>query len=823
MEELFIKARLEAATLPSFTGQHFIPDARLQEIMLTSSVERELERMVCASPELLPGNESSVIRRCDQLDTSPRHAHGAFWRVYAILVLIDRSQCITSFVRDGINDHMLPLTFTTENEASTIAYRSCFNGWDSSQIKAFDERQWTVLPPLLEGPTETFRFPRLDARYILPFTNYSPHSSTPIRGGFSEVFKVRFHAGQSSAHTNNDGLKNAFALKRIYPSTRGSHDLHKEIEALGKFSGQDTDHPHIIKLLAAFSHGDNHFLVFPWADGSLRTLWRENPTPSADRQAVLWLADQLVGLTGALGAIHRYTYKDGQLLSGRHGDIKPENILVFNETSGAVRLCIADFGVARFHTSEARLNHDLPTALTPTYRPPEFDLRSSASQEYDVWSLGCVFLEAAIWALLGYDGLKSFEASRMASIKDLCSKTVEHDAFFALGRSSDLHEVSANIKPSVERCINQLRQAPQCSVFFHDLLDLIKNEMLRIDENGRATSFRVLDRLKEMQQKCRKDADYTAPKTCPLKPPWILRHPNHTQTHTQTQKSFEIKDFYRTEKQLTVSKTVVSVSMAQIPNHYPPAHPGGKRKLNMAVSDTAGGRSLKRAYVDEEQQQREDGVSSLSSAKHQQAANQQIANPQTEEDLAEHQRAAVQCTTIQQPEHESINASQKSKIKKKNLGKTDEDKWREIYRIIFKLKPTDEIPSPYWEKEVDSELKTCHCLSDFQAYLDNRLGTGDIVTQWEVQIGMKLLDSYRDLHCSSQSTKNLAVPTLEYGSTLPDTHSQERQDENPFGDMSEEVSTGLEKPNSQLDDSSLFDFTNDFFQNGTFRWETHGN
>lgn len=449
---LTLKERLLNASRVSIDGRHFICNFILRDFINTTSIEKELKKNGCALPELLPDSNFRVICSYDQRETCLRREHGtgAFLKVFAILVLIDQSQCITTFIRHGVNDSMLPLSFA-KDEHMKIPFGNCFDGWDSSQIMAFDERQWTVLPPLLERPTGTLKFPQLDTRYILPFTKYSPHNSSPIHGGFSEVFKVCFHTCHSLVHTNNLNFPAAFALKRISPSTRGSHDFSKEIEALGKFSGQETDHPHIIKLLAAFSHNDKHYLVFPWADGSLRSLWRENPAPSVDRQSVLWLIDQLVGLTGALGAIHQYSSKDGSFLSGRHGDIKPENILVFKGTRDAVRLCIADFGVARFHTSETRLNRDLPTALTPTYRPPEFDLRSSASQEYDIWSLGCVCLEMITWLLQGYDGVKSFAASRMASRTDPHFESTEHDAFFALGRLSHLHETSASLEPSVEK------------------------------------------------------------------------------------------------------------------------------------------------------------------------------------------------------------------------------------------------------------------------------------------------------------------------------------------------------------------------------------
>lgn len=116
-----------------------------------------------------------------------------------------------------------------------------------------------------------------------------------------------------------------------------------------------------------------------------------------------------------------------------------------------------------------------------------------------------------------------------------------------------------------------------------------------------------------------------------------------------------------------------------------------------------------------------------------------------------------------------------------------------------------------------------HSLSDFREYLDTLSIEGDSGTQGEAQICMRLLQSFQKSNYSSQSTSNLYLPTLEYGSSLLDTSSQEIQDQKLSGDIPEAVPTGLEKPDLQPDDFSMFDFTSDFFQNGTFRWGTNGN
>jgi len=105
---------------------------------------------------------------------------------------------------------------------------------------------------------------------------------------------------------------------------------------------------------------------------------------------------------------------------GRHGDIKPENILNFakpNEQSGHGTLKITDFGLTRFHTKNTKTyfikSHKI--LVTPTYRPPECDMvGATISTSFDIWSFGCVILEFVTWYLGGYSYLLEFVRHRQA-------------------------------------------------------------------------------------------------------------------------------------------------------------------------------------------------------------------------------------------------------------------------------------------------------------------------------------------------------------------------------------------------------------------------
>jgi serine/threonine protein kinase len=143
---------------------------------------------------------------------------------------------------------------------------------------------------------------------------------------------------------------------------------------------------------------------------------------------------------------------------GRHGDINPGNILWYDDTADARdvlrgTLKIADFGQAELNTLKSKTK-EREVAITLTYRPPECDqgldrIRPTIRQTYDMWCLGCVYLEFLTWFIGGYDLLMEFTKSRMTP--DLFQNNVKTDAFFQALRvpGEDTHEFM--VKKAVTR------------------------------------------------------------------------------------------------------------------------------------------------------------------------------------------------------------------------------------------------------------------------------------------------------------------------------------------------------------------------------------
>lgn len=147
---------------------------------------------------------------------------------------------------------------------------------------------------------------------------------------------------------------------------------------------------------------------------------------------------------------------------GRHGDIKPENILWFKKDSDRPEfgiLKLSDFGLVTFHRALATGEKVEDVRVTNTYSAPEREVEETLSQSFDVWSLGCIFLEFVTWLLLGSKAITKFADMRLMDGGDR-SPRFSLDNFFIVFRQDDEERYRAGVKPSVTRVssvLNNLR------------------------------------------------------------------------------------------------------------------------------------------------------------------------------------------------------------------------------------------------------------------------------------------------------------------------------------------------------------------------------
>ncbi len=199
--------------------------------------------------------------------------------------------------------------------------------------------------------------------------------------------------------------------------------------------------------------------------------------------------------------------KESEELFGRHGDIKPENILWFQKTleigdeKGVLQL--ADFGLGRFHgrDSRSKVPWEQIVGGSPTYEPPECKLHRPVSRSYDIWSLGCLYLEFITWLLKGSAEIAGFSATRGKSDP---STGINDDRFFTIANETE----DAVVKKEVVIWVQQLHEHEKCSLLIHDLLDLITREVLVPDSTMRIPAKWLHHRLYVCLRRARADKEY---------------------------------------------------------------------------------------------------------------------------------------------------------------------------------------------------------------------------------------------------------------------------------------------------------------------------
>ncbi|KAI0580825.1 dual specificity mitogen-activated protein kinase kinase 1 [Pyrenophora tritici-repentis] len=189
-------------------------------------------------------------------------------------------------------------------------------------------------------------------------------------GGFSTVDEV-IHQ-QTGLHVVRKTLKNR--------DRTALEELKKEVSVLQKLR-----HPHIIRLIGAYSKGDKmSILISPVAETTLAG-WLERPL--SKRPATL--LHTVVKMFGCLASSVRYIHEQRPVV--KHMDIKPQNILIVGSDQEIPHVILCDFGV-----SSAEDPHDHGSKpLTRQYVAPEVFEGFVRKQAADIWSLGCVFSEMA--------------------------------------------------------------------------------------------------------------------------------------------------------------------------------------------------------------------------------------------------------------------------------------------------------------------------------------------------------------------------------------------------------------------------------------------
>ncbi|TVY20106.1 Cyclin-dependent kinase 6 [Lachnellula arida] len=494
----------------------FVPRAAQDELLTRDAIAKDIQ---ARNPDI--GEDTAL--------ESAEKARECAKQLFATLAYIRKGADICPLLQEGITDQDLPLVRASDGSFSlqrrTGEPIKTFEEWNDEDLEQFDRVQYWMTAPVFQDKKHY----NLDENAILPFMKFkSSETQQAKQGGYSEVFPVRIHPAhhefwEPSGREDDEPL---VAVKQLF--SPNETEFQKELTILKALGSKSSPHPHLIKLLATYKREEKYHLMFPYANANLRTYWEERPKPSFDEATVSWSMRQMTGIANALNLIHNFSVtiplnvpgagevrvkedvklsvRRGEELFGRHGDIKPENVLWFKESCESKDamgvLQIADFGLGRFHGRDSRSKVPPDGVFSsPTYEPPECKLRHPVSRAYDIWSLGCLYLEFITWLLRGSAEIEGFSNFRG---RDSPNSGVNEDRFFTM----DEEGTGATVRDEVITWIDQLHCHERCSQLIHDLLDLTMKELLIIESKERSNAAWLFQQLKMYLRKAEKDKEY---------------------------------------------------------------------------------------------------------------------------------------------------------------------------------------------------------------------------------------------------------------------------------------------------------------------------
>jgi serine/threonine protein kinase len=152
-----------------------------------------------------------------------------------------------------------------------------------------------------------------------------------------------------------------------------------------------------------------------------------------------------------LGVLHRETTSLRALDS--HLDLKPANIFVFRDSGPySYTFKIGHQGLAAYFQDDITVSqderdetiYDAPEDI-PFHKSRWFEDEND-SVKADIWSLGCILAETAVWTIRGEEGRESFQKLRQRTLKRPLDDTKE-------GYSSPFHDGSTRVE-AVDQMLN---------------------------------------------------------------------------------------------------------------------------------------------------------------------------------------------------------------------------------------------------------------------------------------------------------------------------------------------------------------------------------
>ncbi|OQU98398.1 Protein kinase domain-containing protein [Cladophialophora immunda] len=310
---------------------------------------------------------------------------------------------------------------------------------------------------------EDFRHHELKISEVMPLRHTRPESERLGTGTSGKVYKVWI----DPAHHYLDGDPLCCFAVKVFSSEREKQ--FRQERAMLKMLA-DYPHHYIVPHITSWTQSKEHFILYPAARYNLKTFMTNVWPVDFTQHGTLWFLRQLQGLALAIAHVHNLKHPTNSepdpevdAYWGCHFDIKPENILVFEKVPGYhPRFKIGDFGAGVFNAPAKEGEHSRLTEEpkgTETYFAPDKDRDGKVSRPFDMWALGCVYLELMDWLFHNFESSEGQPSKTFSTQRFDCSAASDknrNDRFW-YRTSTRQGKVEYKLKPVVENKITELK------------------------------------------------------------------------------------------------------------------------------------------------------------------------------------------------------------------------------------------------------------------------------------------------------------------------------------------------------------------------------
>ena len=283
-------------------------------------------------------------------------------------------------------------------------------------------------------------------------------------------------------------------------------------------------HENILVTKASLEWGDTYSLFFDLAKYSLWEYFNDSNISITTLEQKKKVFSHTIGLAGALAYLHDELFiaSTGEQLCCYHLDLKPTNILVFEEGDNIIWK-ISDFGISQIkripasRAARSEAEHRISflnrifrpdksgadpssgvanTRDAGTYTAPETRRKTErVTRASDVWSLGCIMSLMLSFLDNGSDGIEHFGNARMNKFDDYF-----YDSFTPFFGA----EPRASLRPSIPMWLDHLtdnakRRSENEGAAVELISTLIRSGMLLPDPADRYPAKKVEKELRSIQ------------------------------------------------------------------------------------------------------------------------------------------------------------------------------------------------------------------------------------------------------------------------------------------------------------------------------------